>query len=135
MVVLNNIGHIIIVEDVFNAAPNELILKNPINAINSKAIPTYFSFVISVGLTNLNPNSKLIIRANIISPSGKDLHNVIADMEIGPSNGVDKIIFGGFNFQCKNIFLEEEGEYKIVVSTDPGESKETILPVYKIAEL
>ncbi|WP_211654288.1 DUF6941 family protein [Planococcus alpniumensis] len=125
----NNIGHVIACNEAFNTPSGELILKQPINSIIALALPTYYSFVVAVGMINLKQQEyKTIVK--VTSPSGKEIALNTMDFEIGPPTDGLTSSDGGFNVNFRNAIIEEEGNHIISVKLN-DEEKTLIVPVIK----
>ncbi|RLJ90107.1 DUF6941 family protein [Planococcus citreus] len=126
----NKIGHIIACAEAFNTPNGEMVLKQPLNTINLLSLPSYYTFVVAVGMIHLTPQKYNSI-VKLTSPSGKELavnnmeFEVEALLEGGPPGGD-----GGFNVNFRNLVFEEEGDH--VISVELNEDRKTlILPVFK----
>lgn len=125
---MKNVGHIIVCDEVFNSPNGEFIIKQPLNMVVSPVLPTLYSFVISCGLINLEPEKKYNALIKLISPSKKILFENSFDFDISLESTKGSLSAAGYNINCRNIYLEEAGDY--IVSVDVGEDhSELILPV------
>lgn len=128
---MKNIGHIIVCDEVFNSPNGEFIIKQPINTIYTPIVPTHYSFVISIGLINLKADVSYTAVIKLISPSGKKLFENGLDFDIGKDEKNTSENFSaaaGYNVNCRNILLEEFGDYVVSVEIE-GDHNQLILPV------
>ncbi|MDN7243967.1 DUF6941 family protein [Planococcus shenhongbingii] len=127
---MSNIGHIIVCDEVFNSPNGEVIIKQPLNMIFTPILPTHYSFVIAIGLINLKPTVRYIAVVKVTSPSGKLLLKNDIEFDIGNEDTAEFTAAGGYNINCRNVLLDEFGDYIISVEIDK-ERNQLILPVVK----
>jgi len=128
---MTNLGYLIVCDEVFNAPDGNLILKQPLGMIVPLALPTNYTFMISVGLINLVKGQVYQTLVELTDPAGKVIWNNTIEFEIDdPEQHADAVTSGGFNMYCKNIGLEVAGDYTITAKIGT-EEKQLVLPVIK----
>lgn len=126
----NNLGHIIVCEEIFQGPDGAPILRKPLGMLIPVGLPSNYSFSISVGFINLQKNNHYKAQVVLNDPKGNEVFKHDIDFRIEENNLPGSAAFSVFNINCRNVVLTVEGDFTVLVKLNDQE-KTLILPVVK----
>lgn len=124
------IGYFVVCEAVFGSG-NEMIIKNPYEAITPLSIPGNYSFAMAFSLLNLTKNRKYILNFKIVDPNGKEISNHKIDFDFMPPEEIeDSISSGSMTVNFNNVEFYVQGPHKFIISVNDDSTKEIEIMVF-----